>query len=226
MAQKERIEIPVSVRQAGKHNSRQSRVAGRVPAVIYGPKMEAVNVLADEILIKKYQGRKFESVIFNLKSDDSKLNKMSVLLRDIQVHPVTRRPLHIDFYAPDMTKAVRVKVELRVEGKPIGLSDGGLLDHMVRELEIEVLPADIPDFLNLDVSDMGVGDAKHVSDVVVPQGVRMISLPTLTVATVTVPKEETAAPTQGAATETTAAAPAAGAAAPAAAPAAGGDKKK
>jgi large subunit ribosomal protein L25 len=226
MAQKERIEIPVSVRQTGKHNSRQSRGAGRVPAVIYGPKMEALNVLADEILIKKYQGRKFESVIFSLKSDDSKINKMSVLLRDIQVHPVTRRPLHIDFYAPDMTKAVRVKVELRVEGKPIGLSDGGLLDHMVRELEIEVLPADIPDYLTLDVNDMGVGDAKHVADIAVPKGVRMISLPTLTVATVTVPKEEAAAPVQAAATDA-AAAPAAGAAAPAAAPAAGGgDKKK
>lgn len=229
MAQKEKIEIPVSTRQSGKHNSRQSRGAGRVPAVVYGPKMEAMNVLTDEILIRKYQGRKFESVIFNLKSDDSKLNKMSVILRDIQVHPVTRRPVHIDFYAPDMTKPVRVSVEIRLEGKPSGLSEGGVLEHVLRDVEIEVLPADIPEFLSVDVGVMGLGDALHVSDLKVPSNVKIVSLPTLTVATVSVPKEEAAAPVMAAATPEAAAAgaaaPAAGAAAPAAA-AAGGDKKK
>lgn len=231
---REQIEIPVTARQIGKHNSRMSRTAGRVPGVVYGPKTEPVNVLADEIMIRKYQGRKFESVIFNLKSDNSKLNKVAVILRDIQFHPVTRRPLHIDFYAPDMTKPVRVSIELRLEGKPLGLSEGGVLEHIVRDIEIEVLPAEIPEFLPVDVSNMGLGDALHVSDVQVPKGVRIISLPTLTIATVAVPKEETITPVAAAATpEAGAAAPAAGAAgaapaagAAAAAPAAGGDKKK
>lgn len=223
MAQKEQIEIPVSPREIGKHHSRQSRTAGQVPAVVYGPKMqEPLNVLADEITIKRYQGRKFESVIFNLKSENSKINKISVILRDIQVHPVTRRPLHVDFYAPDMTKPVRVSVELHLEGKPAGLAEGGVLEHMVRDVEIEVLPADIPEFLTVDVSNMGLGEALHVSDIPVPKGVKMISLPTLTIATVAVPKEEAATPAA-------AAAPTAEAGAAAAAPAAadaGGDKKK
>jgi len=229
---RERIEIPVSPRSSGKHHSRQSRDSGKVPAVVYGPKTEPMNLLADEILIKKYQGRKFESVIFTLKSDDSKLNKTAVILRDIQVHPVTRRPVHIDFYAPDMTKPVRVSVELRLEGKPAGLSEGGVLEHIVRDVEIEVLPDAIPEFLPIDVSNMGLGDAMHVSDLQIPAGIRIISLPTLTVATVSVPKEETVAPVAAAAAtpEAGAAAPAAGAGAgasgAAAAPAAGGDKKK
>lgn len=215
---RERIEIPVSTRTSGKHHSRSSRVEGKIPAVIYGPKTEPINVLADELTVRRFQGSKFESTIFNLKGE-GKANGLSVILRDVQVHPVTRRPLHVDFYAPDMTKPVRVNVELRLEGKALGLSEGGLLEHMLRDLEIEVLPLDIPEFITADVTNLGLGDALHVSDLQVAKGVKIISLPTLTIATVAIPREE-AAPVAAAAE----AAPAAGAAAPAAgagAPAAG-----
>lgn len=225
---KERVDIPVTTRTAGKHHSRGSRIAGQIPAVVYGPKTEPVNVLTDEILIRKYQGSKFESTIFNLKSDDAKLNKVSVILRSVQVHPVTRRPVHIDFYAPDMSKPVRVNVGLRLDGKPIGLSEGGVLEHIVRDVEIEVLPNDIPEFLTVDVSAMGLGDAMHVSDLVVAKGIKVLALPTMTIATVSVPKEEVAAPVAAATPDAAAgAAPAAGAAAPAAGAAApAADKKK
>lgn len=208
---KEKIEIPVTARAPGKHNSRSSRVQEKVPAVIYGPKTKPINVLADEITIKKYSGRRYEATIFTLKSDDSKIGNLAVILRDVQVHPVTRRPLHVDFYAPDMTKVVRVSVELKLEGKPAGIADGGMLEHMLRELEIEVLPTDIPEQIVADVSGLGLGDALHVSDLKLDKGIKILSLPTLTIATVAIPKEEEAAPVVAAA-----AAPAAGAAAPAA----------
>jgi large subunit ribosomal protein L25 len=217
---KERIEISVSPRAIGKHESRQSRLQGRIPAVIYGPKMEAINVTTDELSLKKYSNSKYESTIFNLKSDDGKLNKVSVIIRDVQVHPTTRRPVHADLYAPDMTKPVRVHVAIRIEGKAQGLAEGGLLEHMLRDIEIDVLPLEIPEFVVLDVTNLGLGEALHVSDLKIPAGVKVVSLPTLTVATVAVPKEE-AAPTPVAAAAD-AAAPAAGAAAaPGAAPAAG-----
>lgn len=222
---KERAEIAVTPREAGKHHSRQSRTAGQIPGVIYGPKTKPVNVLTEELTVRRFTGRKFESTIFNIKSDDKTINQVAVILRDIQVHPVTRRPLHVDFYAPDMTKPVRVSVEVRLEGKPVGLSEGGVLEHLLRELEIEVLPLEIPEFLVADVSNLGLGDALHVSDIQVGKGIRVISLPTLTVATIAIPKEEAAAPVVAAAAE---AAPAAGAAAPAAgaaAPAAAAAKK-
>lgn len=212
-------EIPISTREAGKHVSRQARMNGQVPAVIYGPKTQPVNVLADEITIKKYHGRKFESTIFVLKSDDSKLNDMSVILRDVQVHPVSRRPLHVDFYAPDMSKPVRVNVEVRLEGKPAGLAEGGVLEHLLRDLEIEVLPNNIPEMVVADVSSLGLGDALHVSDLQLAEGIRVISLPTLTIATVAVPREESTTPTP--ATEASAAAAAA-----APAPATADAKKK
>lgn len=222
MANTEKIQISITSRETGKHHSRQSRTAGKVPAVIYGPKTQPANVLADEITVKKYTGRKFESTIFILKSDDSKFNEVPVILRDVQVHPTTRRPLHVDFYALDMTKPVRVSVELRLEGKPAGLADGGVLEHMLRTIEIEVLPADIPEYLVADVTALGLGDALHVSDLKVATGIRVISLPTLTVATVAVPKEEAPTAPVAAAAE---AAPAAGAAAPATAAAAAPAKK-
>lgn len=206
---REKIEIPVTPRTTGKHHSRSSRLEGKVPCVIYGPKTEPINVLADEITVRKFSGRRYEATIFNLKSDDSKISSLSVIMRDVQVHPMTRRPVHVDFYAPDMTKPVRVSVELRLEGKAQGLSEGGLLEHMLRELEIEVLPTDIPEFITADVTSLGLGDALHVSDLKTASGVKVVSLPSLTIATVAVPKEEAAA------------APAADAA-PAAAAAAGG----
>lgn len=208
----QKIELTVSSRTAGKHHSRQSRMGGQVPAVIYGPKTEPINVLTDEVTLRKYTGRKFESTIFNLKSDDSNLNQMSVILRDVQVHPVTRRPVHVDFYALDMTKPVRVNVEVRLEGKPVGLAEGGVLEHLRRDIEIEVIPSEIPEYIVADVSNLGLGDALHVSDLKPGSNVRIISLPTLTIATVAVPKEVAATPT-------------AAAAAPEAAPAAAAAKK-
>lgn len=215
----ERIEIPVSARTTGKHHSRQSRLAGKIPAVVYGPKTEPINVLADELMVRKYQGRRFESTIFTLKSDEKGLGGVAVILRDVQVHPVSRRPVHVDFYAPDMTKPVRVNVEIRLEGKAIGTAEGGLLEHLLRDVEVEVLPLDIPEFISLDVTSMGLGEALHVSDLKAPNGVKVISLPTLTIATVAVMKEEAAAAPTAAA-----AAPAAGAAAGKAAPAAAAAK--
>ncbi len=222
MAAGPRIEIPVAARETGKHASRTSRTQGMVPGVIYGPKTAPINVLAEEKLLRKYYGRKFESTIFNLKSDVAGVDKVAVLLRDIQVHPVTRRPVHVDFYAIDMSSNIRVSIGLRFDGKPAGLSDGGVLELIVRDVEVECKPNEIPDEILVDVSTMNVGDALHVSDLKAPAGVKIISLPTLTLATVSVPKEEAATP---AAAADAAAAPAAGAAAaPAAAKA--DDKKK
>jgi large subunit ribosomal protein L25 len=220
---REKIEIPVTARTSGKHHSRSSRIEGKIPAVIYGPKTEPMNVLADELTVRKYQGSKFESSLFTLKGE-GKANGLNVILRDVQVHPMTRRPLHVDFYAPDMAKPVRVNVELRLVGKAQGLAEGGLLEHLLRELEIEVLPLEIPEFIEADVTNLGLNEALHVSDLQVGKGVRVISLPTLTIATVAVPREEAApvaaAPGAEAAPAAGAAAPAAGAAAPAAAAAA------
>jgi large subunit ribosomal protein L25 len=217
----EKIELLVSDRSIGKANSRASRVAQKIPAVLYGPKHKPVNLLMDELAVTRYGGRKFESTIFVLKSSDTTLNKMNVLFKKVQNHPVNRRPTHVDLYALDMTATIRVNIALRFEGKPTGLADGGMLQTIMREVEVECLPTDIPDEIVADVTHLGVGDALHVSDLKVAGDVKIVSAETLTVATVAVISEEAATPVAAVAD---AAAPAAGAAAAAGAKPAAGAK--
>lgn len=215
----QRIDLAVEPRQTGKHFSRALRTERKVPAVVYGS-VENKNIYIDERAVIKYNVRAFENALFNLKSADGKLNNVVVLLKDIIVHPVTRRPQHVDLFALDLKKSVRVSVEIRLEGKPVGIADGGLLNVVARTIEIECLPTDIPEFFAADISNLGIGDALHISDIKVPAGMKVISSPELTVAVVNLFVEEVAAPVAAAATD--AAAPAAGgAAAPGAAPAAG-----
>ncbi|WP_295905274.1 50S ribosomal protein L25 [uncultured Bdellovibrio sp.] len=207
---KNRIELNVEPREIGKHNSRALRNSRNVPAVIYGA-VEPINVAVGEKEIVKYNTRAYENALFTLKSNDKKANGIVVLVKSVDVHPLSRRPQHVDFFALDLKKAVRVNVEVRLEGKPIGLSEGGLLNVVLRSVEVEVLPTDIPEFLTADISNLGVGDALHVSDLQVSGSVKVITGAEQTIAVVNAQEEEVVA--------TPAAAPAA-AATPAAAPAA------
>ncbi len=142
-------------------------------------------------------------------------------MKEVNVHPLNRRPLHVDFFAVDLTKAIRLSVETRLEGKPVGLAEGGLLNHVNHKIEIECLPTAIPEFILVDVSQLGVGDAIHVSDLKMPEGVKAISGGELTIAVVNQAEEELAAvPAATAATPDAAAAGATPAAGAAAAPAA------
>jgi len=208
-----RFDLTVEPREIGKHFSRGHRIAHKIPAVVYGS-ADNKNVLVDENTIVKYNTRAYENALFNLKSSDAKLNGVVVLLKDMQIHPVTRRPIHADLFALDLKKPVRVSIEIRYEGKPIGLAEGGLLNVVNRTIDIECLPTEIPEGLSLDISDLGVGDSKHVSDLKLPTTIKLLSSPDMTLAVVNLFVEEViAAPTAAA----DAAAPAAGAAAPAAA---------
>lgn len=214
----QRYDLPVEVRKTGKHWARTLRTERKVPGVVYGAIKENLFVTVDENAIIKYRARAFENSLFNLKLDGLK-DDIVVILKDIQKHPVTHRPEHVDLLAIDLKKPVRIELEVRLEGKPIGLADGGLLTIVNRSIEIECLPTAIPDAIVADVSNLGVGDSLHVSDLNLPEGLKLISPADLTVAVVNVQEE---APVATPAAE---AAPAAAAAAPAAAPAKDAKKK-
>ncbi|MGZ5278646.1 MAG: 50S ribosomal protein L25 [Pseudobdellovibrionaceae bacterium] len=217
----QRHDLNVEARETGKHNSRALRRDRKVPAVVYGA-TEPSNLYIDESAIVKFNVRAYENALFSLKSKDTKLNNIVVLMKDVVVHPVTRRPQHVDLFALDLKKAVRVSIEIKLEGKPIGIAEGGLLNVVNRQIEIECLPTEIPENIVVDISQMGVGDALHVSDLKIPAGLKIISSPETTIAVVNMFVEEViAAPTADAA-----AAPAAGAAAPAAGAAAPAAAKK
>jgi large subunit ribosomal protein L25 len=212
---KQRHELTVEPRENGKHHVRALRKNMKVPGVIYGA-MANVNVCMAENDVIKFNSRKFDNALFTIKSSIKEANGKVVLIKSVDIHPLTRRPVHADLYALDLTKTVRVFIEIKTEGKPAGIADGGLLSIVNRQVEIEVLPTDIPDALTVDVSHLGVGESVHVSDLKLPAGVKMIAAADLTLAVVTTIEEEKAATPDAAA----AAAPAAGTPA-AAAPAAG-----
>lgn len=215
---KQRIELSVETRQAGRAGARGLRVNKMVPGIIYGAIENAtVSLHVNDVI--KYNSRAYENALLNIKSTDPKLNGKVALLKEVIVHPLTRRPEHVDLFALDLNKAVRVSVEIRVEGKAIGLSEGGLLNIVTRQVEVECLPTAIPDAITVDVTNLGVGDSLHVSELTVPAGVKMISRPELTIAAVVEQEDEVVATPTAEAT----AAPAAGAAA--AAPAAAKDAK-
>lgn len=205
---KQRIELNIETRQSGRGQSRMLRTTKQVPGIIYGA-MENMNVSVHVNDILKYNTRAYENALLNLKSNDSKLNGKVALIKSVQVNPVTRTPEHVDFFAIDLNKTVRVNIEIRVEGKAIGISEGGLLNIVTRQVEVECLPTAIPEFLTLDVSNLGVGDSMHASELTMPNGVKLISRPETTLAAVVEQGEEVVA--------TPAAAPAAAAATPAAA---------
>lgn len=205
---KQRIELNVNTREKGRANSRELRVNKMVPGIIYGAiENQNVSVHVNDIL--KYNTRAYENALMTLKSSDSKLNGKVALIKSVQVNPLSRKPEHVDFFALDLNKPVRVSIEIKIEGKAIGLSEGGLLNIVMRSVEVECLPTAIPEFLTLDVSNLGVGESLHASELTMPAGVKLISRPEVTIAAVVEQEDEVAATPAAAAPA--AAAPAAGA---------------
>jgi len=215
---KQRIELTVETREAGRAGARGLRVNKMVPGVIYGA-TENMNISLQVNDILKYNTRAYENALLNIKSSDSKLNGKVALLKSVVVGPLSRQPEHVDLFALDLKKPVRVSVEIRVEGKAVGLAEGGLLNIAVRQVEVECLPTEIPEAITVDVTNLAVGDSLHVSDLTIPAGIKMISRPEVTIAAVVLQEEEAAAPVAEAAAAAPAAA--AGAKPAAAAPAAG-----
>lgn len=205
------ITINASVREAGKATSRGLRSTRNVPAVIYGPKTKPLSISIHENDAVKYSRTGFENSILTLKSEDATLNGLKVLRKSIDIHPVSRRPVHMDFFAPDMTQKVRVHVEVRITGKAKGTTEGGLVSMVRRDVEIECLPLEIPQFFELDVTELDLNASMHVSDIKFPENVRVMTSQEETIVTCSEVKEEVATPVAAAE-----AAPAAGAAAPAA----------
>lgn len=218
------LEIIIEPRQTGKIHCRKYRRLQKIPGVVYGSGKQNFNFVAEEKMIKKFSSQAFENAIFTLKSDDSKVNGTKVLMKEVIVQPVTRRPVHIDLLAIDMNKEVKVAVELKFVGKAEGISEGGVLQPLMRQLEVWCLPANIPESITVDVSPLHVGQSIHLSEITLPEKVRAATHDDVALVTVTVIRDEEPTPTAAAAPAAGAAAPAAGAAAPAAgaaAPAAG-----
>jgi large subunit ribosomal protein L25 len=208
----ETLEIQANAREVGsKRTARRLRRNGRIPGVLYGPKTAS---LALELNKKEFSTRVAGlegSHLVRLKSGSTALADKVALVKDMQYHPITGDVMHADLYEVDLTAKIQVHVPLHFVGKAAGVVRGGILQPIVREIEVECLPMDIPEFFNVEVSALDIGDSVHIEDLAIPEGVTAIYESNLALVAVVPPTVEEA--------PTPAAAPVEGVVAPEEAPA-------
>jgi large subunit ribosomal protein L25 len=195
----------------GKNEARRLRAAGKIPATLYGaqkagdkPAPQSVAVDPKPLMRILHSASGLNTLIsLKLQGADAR-----VLVKNVQLDPITHHPLHADFYRVNMDRKIQVTVPVTLRGESRGVKqDGGVLDFVHREIEVEVLPANIPDTIEVDVTNLGIGDSIHVRDVAANAAWEPISDPDMMIVHVVVIKvvEETpvaAAPgAEGAAAE-------------------------
>jgi len=209
----ETLEIQVDSREK-KHKRDAKRLlrGGKIPAILYGPKTAPITVELNKREFNQRVAGLEGSHLVRLKSSAQILADKVALVKEMQYHPISGDVIHADLYEVDLTVKITVRVPLRFVGKAAGVVRGGILQPIVREIEVECLPLDIPEYFNVDVGALDIGDAVHVEDLAMPEGVKAIYESNFALVTVVTPTVEEA-PTPAAAAE----APTAEAAAPEAA---------
>lgn len=189
----EQIQLEAFIRnQTGKGAGRALRRDGKVPAVFYGPDSPPLSLFIRRLDLEKvFKKQPGENILFQLEitGEGPKVLK-TAMLRELQRDPVSRAYLHTDFYEISLTKELEVEVAIRVVGKSPGVEKGGILHEVTRELQIRCLPGNIPDYIEVDVGKLEIGDAVHVQDLHLAEGIKVLSDPHITIINVMAPIEE------------------------------------
>lgn len=228
----ETLELNCEKRNLGtKGEVRALRRTGKVPAIVYGPKTKATPVAVPVASLKSTVTSDASQRLLKLKAADSELDGRHVIVKDVQREPISGALIHADLYEVDLTAKLQVTVPLRFHGRAKGIGDGGILQPLVRTIEVECLPTDIPEAVDVDVTELGIHEAIHISTLKFGPNVTPVFDTDIAIVTVLPPTVE-AAPVAPAAEEAAPeAAPAEGAEAgaapaPGAAPAEGGAAAK
>ena len=147
---------------------------GRIPAVLYGPGSEPTPISVSGLELKTRLSAASHTRIVRLKSGASDLDGRHVIFKEVQRAPVSGDVLHADLYEVDLKRAIQVEVPLHFSGRAKGVADGGILQPLVRSMTVECLPLEIPEMIDVDVTELGVHDVIHVSDVKVAGNVKLI----------------------------------------------------
>ncbi|MBN2453000.1 MAG: 50S ribosomal protein L25 [Candidatus Omnitrophica bacterium] len=191
----EKVVLKAQVRtETGKRVAKDLRAKGLIPANVYKGGSGAVSLqLASGELINALETKAGENVLITLKISGGKsvIKDKTVLIKEIQREPIRDGILHVDFNEISLTEMLKVNVPLSSKGEPVGVKmDGGVLEHIMWEIEVECLPTDIPEKLEVDVSGLKIGESLHVKDIAVPSGVKIINDPELIIMSVKAPKVE------------------------------------
>jgi large subunit ribosomal protein L25 len=179
-------------KKTGKGAARKLRKNNQVPAIFYGPGTETIMLALDypalERLIKQASG---ENIILDLQvKSDSGTESKKAMLKDLQIDPVKDTYVHADFYEISMDKEITVEIPIQLINTPIGATNGGVLQHIRRELTITCLPDKLIDAFEIDVSGLDIGDSIHIRDIELPEGITSAEEGRLTVALVAAPTVE------------------------------------
>ncbi len=173
----------------GKRSARMLRNNGQIPAVFYGPRVGTTLLAVDypelERVIRQTGG---DNVLVELKLESEKgTESKTAILKELQAAPVKGTYLHADFYEISMDKEITVDIAVRLINTPVGVTRGGILQAVRRELNVSCLPGRLTDYLDVDVSGLDIGDAVHIEDIDFPEGITPLEDEHLTVAVVVAP---------------------------------------
>ena len=188
----EKVILKAEIRTGvGKSASKDLRNKNLVPANVYKAK-SAVNLqVSKDELDNVLHTKAGENVIITLKITGGNTKDKTVLIKEIQRDPVKDGILHVDFNEISLTEVLKVNVPLASRGEPVGVKvDGGVLEHIMWELQVECLPTDIPEKIEVDVSGLKIGDAIYVKDLKIPEGVKVLADPELIAMIVKPPRVE------------------------------------
>ncbi|PLX44219.1 MAG: 50S ribosomal protein L25 [Desulfobacteraceae bacterium] len=187
------IEIKTKIRtKTGNGPARRLRMSGQIPAVLYGPKTETVLLSVNksdlELLFKKGG---IGQVVLNLViQKNGETTTRPAMIKELQTHPVSRNFIHIDFYEIKMDQKITAKIPVVTTGIAKGIELGGVLQIIRRELEVECLPLEVPESIEIDISDLDVGDSIHVGKIRLESELEFLEDDNYTVVTVLTPKLE------------------------------------
>ena len=189
----ELIELKTKIRTTtGNGPARRLRMSGQIPAVLYGPKTETVPLSVDksdlELLFKK--GGIGQIVLNLVIQKNGETLTMPAMIKELQIHPVSRNFIHVDFYEIKMDQKITAKIPVITTGKAKGVELGGILQIVRREIEVECLPLAVPESIEIDISDLDIGDSIHVRDIKPEGEIEFLEEDDYTVVTVVAPKLE------------------------------------
>ena len=186
------VELKAKMRdEVGKESARRTRDGGFIPAVLYGEGERPLSIAVNSkefypVIRTKARG----NVILDLAIEGADSGMCKAIIREIQYHPIRRDIIHVDFQHISMTKEIVVRVPIVVTGESIGVkSHGGIIEHLLREIEVQCLPASIPDQVTVDVSELDIGDSLQVKHLTI-EGVKLVTDPDASVITVVAPTVE------------------------------------
>lgn len=188
----QKVDLVVKNREtSGKGPARQLRMKGLIPAVLYSSGKATALTLNPLDVHKIVHSKSGENTMLNMKFEGETGQKDRLaIFRDFQKDPLTGAVLHVDLFEISIDKPIRVKVPLEMTGSAAGVKEGGILQHLIREVEIEGLPMAIPDHLRFDVSSLAIGQAVHVDEIPLVEGIKMLSEARQVVVSISAPMSE------------------------------------